>query len=217
MAMNNLRDVMVDMVKDLYHAEKQLVKALPKMAKAATSEDLKEAFESHLEETEGHVRRLEQVFAALEMKPIAKTCHGMMGLVEEGKEVIEEQDDDNEAAIDAALIAAAQKVEHYEITAYGTLATFAETLQLTDVLELLKETLSEEEAADEKLSDLAEGGINEDAAQASADEGTEDEGEMPTRETPAKGGKKSGPGSGGRRGTSGSAKPSRLSGSGRNR
>ena len=164
--MNNLHDVMVDLVKDLYHAEKQLVKALPRMAKAATSQDLRTAFEDHLEETEGHVDRLEQVFGALQMKPTTKVCHGMMGLVEEGKEVIEEKSKSTPEAIDAALIAAAQKVEHYEITAYGTLATFAETLGLDDVASLLKETLNEEETADQKLSDLAEGSINAQAASA---------------------------------------------------
>jgi ferritin-like metal-binding protein YciE len=177
MPMNGLRDVLVDMIKDLYHAEKQLVKALPKMAKAATSEDLRTAFEDHLEETEGHVKRLEKAFAALEMKPAAKVCHGMLGLVEEGKEVIEEKRGSNPAAIDAALIAAAQKVEHYEITAYGTLATFAETLGLDEVASLLKETLDEEEAADETLSELAEGSINDDAANAGSDNDEDDESE----------------------------------------
>lgn len=170
MAMNDLRDVMVDLVKDLYHAEKQLVSALPKMAKAAASEQLRTAFEEHLEETRGHVERLEQVFAALEIKPSAKMCHGMKGLVEEGKEVIEERREGHPAAIDAALIAAAQKVEHYEITAYGTLATFADTLGLKDVGNLLKQTLDEEEAADKKLTGLAKGSVNGMAAGASEEE-----------------------------------------------
>ena len=170
MALNNLHDVLVDMVKDLYHAEKQLVKALPKMAKAASSDDLREAFENHLEETEGHVERLEKVFAALEMKPVGKVCHGMVGLVAEGKEVMDEKRGSEPAALDAALIAAAQKVEHYEITAYGSLATFAETLGLDEVASLIKQTLDEEETADEKLSELAEGAINLEAAQAEESE-----------------------------------------------
>jgi ferritin-like metal-binding protein YciE len=165
MAMSNLNDVMTDLIKDVYHAEKQLVRALPKMAKAANSDELRAAFEDHLEETKGHVERLEEVFAALEMKPTAKMCHGMKGLVEEGKEVIEERKNGNPAAIDAALIAAAQKVEHYEITAYGTLATFAATLGRSDIADMFKEILGEEEAADEKLSGLAEGSINTEAAQ----------------------------------------------------
>jgi ferritin-like metal-binding protein YciE len=166
MSMNNLHEVLVDMLKDTYHAEKQLVKALPQMAKAASSGALRAAFEGHLKETEGHVDRLEQAFAKLEMKPIAKPCHAMMGLVEEGKEVIEEKHESNHAAIDAALIAAAQKVEHYEISAYGSLATFAETLGLDDIARLFKDTLEEEEKADHKLSHIAEESVNSDAAQA---------------------------------------------------
>jgi ferritin-like metal-binding protein YciE len=167
MSMNTLHDVMVDLIKDLYHAEKQLIAALPKMARAASSEKLRTAFQNHLEETKGHVERLEDVFAALEMKPTAKMCHGMKGLVEEGKEVIEERRGSNPAAIDAALIAAAQKVEHYEITSYGTLATYADTLGLNKVASLLKQTLDEEEEADKKLSAIAEGSINAEAAQGS--------------------------------------------------
>ncbi len=166
MSMDNLHDVLVDLLKDTYHAEKQLVKALPKMAKAANSDDLRSAFEDHLQQTEGHVDRLEQAFAMLEMKPSAKVCHGMMGLVEEGGEVIKEKSAGAPSAIDAALIAAAQKVEHYEICAYGTLATYAETLGLNDLAEVFKATLSEEEAADDKLSDIAEGSVNAEAAQA---------------------------------------------------
>lgn len=173
MTMSNLRDVLVDGVKDLYHAEKQLIAALPKMARAAGSEELRAAFEAHLEETRGHVERLEQVFSALEMKPTAKLCHGMKGIVEEGKEVINHRRGANPAAIDAALIAAAQKVEHYEITSYGSLATFADELGLSEAAELLKQTLSEEEATDEKLTQLAEGGTNAQAAQ--TEEGEEDE------------------------------------------
>lgn len=181
-AMNNLHDVLVDMVKDVYHAEKQLVGALPKMARAASSEELRSAFDEHLEETRNHVARLEEVFAALEMKPTAKMCHGMKGLIEEGKEVIEQRKESEPAAIDAALIAAAQKVEHYEITTYGTLATFADTLGLKDVAALFKETLDEEEATDEKLSALAEGSINAAAAQGNG--GDEDEEDNEDRPAP---------------------------------
>lgn len=182
--MDNLHDVLVDMVKDVYHAEKQLVSALPKMAKAASSDELRSAFESHLDETRGHVDRLEQVFAALELKPAAKMCHGMKGLIEEGKEVIDERKESNPAAIDAALVAAAQKVEHYEITTYGTLATFAETLGLTDVAALFKETLEEEEAADQKLSELAEGSINAAAAEGNDEEEEQEDGAASGRKQP---------------------------------
>ena len=175
MPMHNLHDVLVDLLKDTYHAEKQLVKALPKMAKAASSDDLRSAFEDHLTQTEGHVDRLEQAFAMLEMKPTAKPCHGMMGLVEEGGEVIKEKSEGEPSAIDAALISAAQKVEHYEICAYGTLATYAETLGLNDLAEVFKATLSEEEAADDTLSEIAEGSVNAEAAEAgSGDENDSD-------------------------------------------
>lgn len=173
MSLNDLHDVLVDMLKDLYHAEKQLVKALPRMAKAAESDDLRDAFEGHLKQTQGHVERLERAFQAIDMKPTAKVCHAMMGLIEEGKEVIDDKRSSSPAAIDAALIATAQKVEHYEIASYGSVATFASMLGLDDVAELMKATLGEEEAADEKLSDLAEGSINEQAM----DEESENDGE----------------------------------------
>lgn len=166
MTMNNLNDVMMDLLKDLYHAEKQLVAALPKMASATDSDDLRKSFESHLEETNDHVDRLEKVFTLLEMKPLSKMCHGMKGLIEEGKEVIEQKKDGHPAAIDAALIAAAQKVEHYEISAYGTLVAHATALGLKDIAEIFSATLSEEVATDEKLSELAESSINSIAAAA---------------------------------------------------
>jgi ferritin-like metal-binding protein YciE len=164
MVMNNLHDVLLDTIKDLYHAEKQLVKALPRMAKAANSEQLRSAIEEHLEVTEGQVQRLEQVFDELDLSPKAKVCHGMLGIVDEGKEVLEKHNGGNPAAIDAALIAAAQKVEHYEIAAYGSARTFAETLGLNRVAELLQETLNEEEETDAKLTQIAEGMVNEAAA-----------------------------------------------------
>ncbi|MBL9149377.1 MAG: ferritin-like domain-containing protein [Phycisphaerae bacterium] len=177
MAMQSLHDVLVDLVKDTYHAEKQLLRALPKLAKAASDESLRRAFEDHLGETETHVTRLERVFGILEMKPVAKTCHGMLGLIEEGAEVMKESDDGTEAAVDAALIAAAQKVEHYEISAYGTMITFAETLGLDEIADIFKETLDEEEAADEKLSAVAEQTVNASAASAGEDDEEGEEGE----------------------------------------
>lgn len=170
MVMNNLHDVLLDTIKDLYHAEKQLVKALPRMAKAANSEQLRAAIEEHLEVTEGQVDRLEQVFEELDMSPKAKVCHGMVGIVDEGKELLQKQDDSDPAALDAALIVAAQKVEHYEIAAYGSARTFAETLGLNRVAELLQESLSEEEETDAKLTQLAESMVNE-AAASESDEG----------------------------------------------
>jgi ferritin-like metal-binding protein YciE len=188
MAMTNLRDVLEDLMKDTYHAEKQLTKALPKMAKAATSKELRSAFEDHLRETEGHVDRLEEAFALLEMKPTAKPCHGMMGLVEEGEEVIKEKSEGEPAAIDAALIAAAQKVEHYEICAYGTLATFAEQLGLDDLADVFKATLNEEEAADETLNEIAEGSINADAAQAGEDDADQDDDRSSNKKSRARAG-----------------------------
>ena len=153
-----LRDALIDEVRDLYHAEKQLVKALPRLAKAATSDDLREAIESHLAETENQVSRLEQVFELLDEKPRAKMCAGMAGIVEEGSDLLKEGGED--AVLDAGIIAAAQRAEHYEIAAYGTAAAWADAIGLTDVADLLRETLDEEMAADETLSALAEDGIN---------------------------------------------------------
>jgi ferritin-like metal-binding protein YciE len=171
MAGNNLREALVDEIRDLYNAEKQLTKALPKMAKGATSEELREAFESHLEETEGQVTRLERVFELLDEKPRGKHCAGMAGIIEEGSEKL--QEDAEDSVMDAMLIAGAQKVEHYEIGAYGTAIAWAEALELSEVAQVLQETLAEEKAADEKLSALAESGIN-DAATAGESEDMED-------------------------------------------
>ena len=154
MPANNLDELFLDLLKDTYDAEKQLSKALPKLAKASTDENLKEAFESHLAETEEQISRLEQVFEMLEKPARGKKCAGMQGLIEEGKEIIEEGMP--EAVTDAALIAAAQKCEHYEIAAYGTMATFAKILGMNDALKLLKLTIGEEKAADEKLSKIAQ-------------------------------------------------------------
>lgn len=162
--METLQDVLEDQLMDLLNAEKQLVKALPKMAKTASSEELREAIEEHLEVTEGQVERLNEIFALLDQKPRSKTCKAMEGLVEEGKEVIEEKSEGAPAAIDAALIAAAQRVEHYEISAYGSARTFAEVLGLDEIAKLLQQTLDEESEADETLTKIAKS-INAAAAQ----------------------------------------------------
>jgi ferritin-like metal-binding protein YciE len=167
----------IDELRDAYDAEKQLTKALPKLARAAVSDELREAFESHLTETQGHVTRLEQVFASLEEKPRGKHCDGIAGIIEEGKNVLDE--DIEESAIDACLIAAGQRAEHYEIAAYGSLVAWARAMEHTEVADLLEETLQEEKAADEKLTSLAEGGINEEAAaSAHGDEEEEESDEM---------------------------------------
>jgi ferritin-like metal-binding protein YciE len=174
-----LKDLFVDELKDLYSAEKQLLKALPKMAKAATSKDLKETFREHLQQTEGHVVRLEEIFQALEQSPRGKKCVGMEGLVNEGAEVMQE---DFEGAVkDAALIGAAQRVEHYEIAAYGTVRELAEVLGESDHAGLLQETLDEEKETDEKLTSLAKQ-INEQAN--SEKEGQEEEEETPSKIKP---------------------------------
>jgi ferritin-like metal-binding protein YciE len=154
MKQNALRGLYVDELKDLYSAETQLVKALPKMAKAATSPELKAGFEKHLRQTEEHVSRLERVFEALGESPKGKTCKGMKGLIEEGKEMIEQDSGDEE--LDAGLIAAAQRVEHYEIAGYGCVRTYAELLQEDDAVSILKKTLSEEEETDQKLTEVAQ-------------------------------------------------------------
>jgi ferritin-like metal-binding protein YciE len=158
--MKSLEDFFVEELKDVYSAEKQLVKALPAMAKAATSEELKEAFELHLKETEGQVSRLDKISKVLGKSLAGKKCKAMEGLVEEGKEVIKE--DAEPVVKDVALIAAAQKVEHYEIATYGCLKTYARLLEYDDVAELLDETSEEEAAADEKLTEISDN-INSEA------------------------------------------------------
>jgi ferritin-like metal-binding protein YciE len=175
MSMDSLQTLFENELKDIYNAEKQLVAALPRIAKATTSPELRDAITSHLRETEGHVRRLERVLKSLDLPVRGKKCKGMEGLIEEGKEILEE--DGEGEVIDAALISAAQKVEHYEIAAYGCLITYAETLGHDTVAGLLKQTLSEEEAADEKLTQLAEGGINQAAAAVGAGSEEEEEAE----------------------------------------
>ena len=160
---NPLEELLIDELKDLYSAENQIVKALPKMAKAASSPELKRAFERHLEETKRQVERLNQIGEQLEIKLTGKKCKGMEGLIEEGKEIIEE--DLDEDATDAGLIGAAQKVEHYEIAAYGTARTHASLLGYNKVAKLLQQTLDEEGNADKKLTALAESVINVEALQ----------------------------------------------------
>ena len=159
-----LHDAFIDELKDTYDAEKQILKALPKMVKAASTPALRAAFESHLAETRAQVGRLEQVFASLDEKVRGKHCDGMAGIIEEGKSVMEE--DFDEATMDACLIASAQRVEHYEMAAYGTLVAWARALGHAQAAELLEETLDEEKAADEKLSSIAEDGVNQEAADA---------------------------------------------------
>ncbi|HLX45689.1 MAG TPA: ferritin-like domain-containing protein [Bryobacteraceae bacterium] len=166
MKIESMEDLFLGQIEDLYDAERRLVKALPKMAKAATSEPLRAAFESHLEETKGHVERLERVFSELQMKPKAKTCEAMKGLIAEGDEMVKEVPES--ALRDAGLIAAANRVEHYEIAAYGSARTFAEDLGRRGIAAILKETLEEEKQADSKLTKIAQTTVNREAVHASA-------------------------------------------------
>jgi ferritin-like metal-binding protein YciE len=163
----SLQELYIDELKDLYSAENQILKALPKMAKAAASEDLRSAFEEHLEQTKTHVERLEQIFDKLETSPKGKKCKAMEGLIEEGKELMKE--DSEPEVLDAGLISAAQKVEHYEMAGYGCVRTYARLLEDEDAAELLQQTLDEEGETDKKLTELAES-INLEAAQDEAEE-----------------------------------------------
>jgi len=169
---NGLRELYLDELRDLYSAENQLVKALPKMAKAVNSDELRDGFEEHLEQTKGHVERLEQIFEVMDESPKGKKCAGMEGLIKEGSEVMEE--DFEGAVLDAALIGAAQRVENYEIAGYGTVIAFAEQLGESEHVSLLKESLEEEKETNEKLTSLSED-IN---AQANSESGeSEDQNE----------------------------------------
>jgi ferritin-like metal-binding protein YciE len=161
MNLDTLKELYVNELRDLYNAEGQLVKALPKMAKAASSDELKEAFEKHLEQTKGHVERLEEVFEELGEKTKGKTCHAMKGLIEEGSEVLKADGEDS--VLDAAMIVAAQKVEHYEIAGYGSVRTFAQLLGQDKSAELLQQTLDEESETNELLNKLAEDIVNPEA------------------------------------------------------
>jgi len=154
MPQNSLRELYIDELRDIYNAETQLVKALPKMAKAASNPELRQAFEEHLRQTSGHVTRLEQIFEQLAEKPSGKRCIGMEGLVKEGSELMGE--DFSEEVLDAGIIGAAQRAEHYEIAAYGTVRSFAELLGESEQASLLEETLNEEKEADEKLTQISE-------------------------------------------------------------
>jgi ferritin-like metal-binding protein YciE len=159
-----LDDLFHETLKDIYYAEKKILTALPKMAKAAQSEELQAAFEKHEGETEGQVERLEKVFALIEQPAKGKTCDAINGIVDEGKEIMKEFR--GSAALDAGLLAAAQAVEHYEISRYGTLKTWAKELGLDEAVSLLEETLEEEKKTDEALTELAESAVNQEAQQA---------------------------------------------------
>jgi len=189
MKLTSLHDLLVDQLKDLYSAENQIVKALPKMAKAAKSPELRRAFEEHLEQTKIQAERVQKVCEQLKASPKGKKCAAVEGLIEEGKELMGE--DAGPAVLDAGLIAAAQKVEHYEIAAYGCVCTWAEQLGKGDALQLLKQTLDEEKATDEKLTRLAKGSINRQAG--AGDEGDAESAEpepAPAKSKPKKAGAK---------------------------
>ena len=199
LTMETLTELLEEQLKDLYSAENQLLKALPKMAKKAFTPELKQGFLTHLEETKGHVDRLLQATKLLGIKPTGKVCAAMKGLCEEGQEVIEEEEGKN-PAIDGALIAAAQRVEHYEIAAYGTVSTLAELLGQSEVAKLLKATLTEEKATDQKLTAVAEENVYPNAQKTEDDAPAEEEDEAPkksgkqkppSKAAASKGGKKS--------------------------
>lgn len=168
MKLQSLHKLYVEELRDLYNAENQLLKALPKMAKAAASDDLKQAFEDHLDETKDHVERLEDIFSALDENPKGKTCHGMKGLIEEGAEMLEK--DGEESVLDAGIIGAAQKIEHYEIASYGTARTFATLLGEDEAADLLQQTLDEEGETNKRLTELAEEIVNPEALRESEPE-----------------------------------------------
>jgi ferritin-like metal-binding protein YciE len=176
MTKDSLQELYVDELKDLYSAENQLTKALPKMAKAASSEELRQGFEEHLEQTKGHVERLQQIFEMLEEKPTGKKCVGMEGLIKEGAEIMAEDFEDE--VMDAALISAAQRVEHYEIAAYGTVCAYADLLGESEHASLLRETLDEEKETDQKLTELSKE-INVEAQEGSSED--EERGKRKTR------------------------------------
>src|SRR5688572_24874809 len=201
-----LHDAFIDELRDAYDAEKQLLKALPKLAKAASSPELKQAFLTHRDETQGQISKLEEVFASLDEKVRGKHCDGIAGIIEEGKAIMEE--DFDEAAMDASLIAAGQRAEHYEMAAYGTLVAWAKAMGHDDAADLLQQILDEEKAADEKLSALAEGGINQEAASGAhpQDEEAEEAEDTPSRPVRAPMRKAAGRGNGMRASGGGAAK-----------
>jgi len=181
--LGTLHDAFIDELRDAYDAEKQLLTALPQLARSAASDDLRQAFLSHLEETRGHVEKLAQVFASIDEKPRGKHCDGIAGIIEEGKAIMQEDFDD--ATLDACLIASGQRAEHYEMAAYGTLVAWATAMGHDEASALLEEILEEEKAADQKLSGLAEGGINAQAAEGAM--GEEDDEEEEDMAVPAAG------------------------------
>lgn len=162
MAEKKLENLFEDTLRDIYYAERQILKALPKMAKAANSQELAAGFEHHRDETETHVERLEKVFEMLDKRPRGKTCEAILGIIDEGKEIMDEYK--GSVALDAGLASSAQAVEHYEISRYGTLVTWAKQLGMNDAAKLLEQTLAEEKATDEKLTRLAEANANPKAA-----------------------------------------------------
>jgi ferritin-like metal-binding protein YciE len=182
-----LHDAFIDELRDVYNAEQQITKALPKMIKAASSPDLQKAFTNHLEQTKGQIARLEEVFESIEEKVRGKKCDGMAGIIEEGKSAMQEDFDDE--TMDAALIASAQRVEHYEMAAYGTLVAWAEAMGHSDAAELLQATLDEEKETDEKLTALAQGGINQSAADIAHPEGADEDEPAPAPRKAASRGK----------------------------
>jgi ferritin-like metal-binding protein YciE len=203
-----LHDAFIEELRDCYDAERQLTKALPKLAKAASSPELRDAFESHLEETKGQIERLQSVFQSLDEKVRGKHCDGIAGIIEEGSAIMKE--DFDESTMDACLIAAGQRAEHYEIAAYGTLVAWARAMGHDEAADALQETLDEEKAADEKLSSLAEGGINQEAAEAAHPGGEEEDEEQD--EQPARAGGRGatrGPAATGKNGSSRSMRASR--------
>ena len=171
MSLDSMQDLLLEELRDLYNAEQQLTRALPKLVETAASPTLRQAFQSHLQETEGHVSRLEQIFEGLNEKPTGKKCKAMEGLIDEGADMLAEKG--SEAVRDAGIIAAAQRVEHYEIAAYGSAVSFAQLLGRQDIATLLQQTLAEEEAADEKLSRIAEQEVNNHAMAAPAFTGSQ--------------------------------------------
>ena len=178
MALNTLRDLYIDELKDTLNSEKQLVKALPKMAKKANAPELREAFEKHLTQTEGHVQRIQQIMEELGLPDRGKTCKGIQGILAEGAEMMAEEAEP--AVMDAALIAGGQRAEHYEMAAYGTLRAYAQVLGYSAAAKLLQQTLDEEKKADQKLSELAEGFVNTLAEEgdAESDKSSERNGKM---------------------------------------
>jgi ferritin-like metal-binding protein YciE len=205
MQMNSLKELYIEELKDLYSAEKQLVKALPKMAKNATNPELKQAFTDHLGETEGHVERLEQIFEMLGEGARGKKCIGMEGLIGEAKELLE--GDTSEEVLDAGLISKAQHVEHYEMAGYGTVRTYARQLGLEEQADLLQQTLDEEGKANELLTQIAESSVNAEAEQGEEEETATRRGDRPVsrsvvNEVPTAGGGRGRGGRGGSRSTS---------------